>query len=284
VNEYASFEDLKTRLTITEPDDDAILRGYMEAASRMWDDWTFRRYYPELKTRYYDHPSGDTTLLKLGANLLSINSLTTANATVTVAAADYNLMWADGYEGPPYNRIQLDPSGTQVYFEWSTTPVRANAVTGVWGWHDDYANAWLDSGDTLAAQITAAATSMTVANVNGPDGYGETPRFKAQQLLKIEGEYLYVVRKSATADTMTVKRGVNGTTAAIHAISTPIYVYQPSSVVRQVVLRLAHWLYRQKDGQFETVMVPELGGISVPAGMPADIKLLIPLYQDQGIA
>lgn len=286
MNEYASIEDVKSTLDVTGTGDDTLLRGFLTAACRMWDDWTFRRFYPEVKTRYYDHPNvRDTTLLKLNANLLEITTLTTANATVTVAAADYNLMWAEGYDGPPWNRIQLDPQGDQVYFEWSTTPAKANAVTGTWGWHDDWANAWLNSGDTLKSAVTStSATTLTLNSVTGADGHGNSPRFKQQQILKIDSEYLYVVSKDTTGHTLTVIRGVNGTTAATHSLGATVYVYQPPAMVRQVAVRLATFLYRQKDGQFETVTVPELGGISVPAGLPADIKLLIPLYQDQGIA
>jgi hypothetical protein len=53
----------------------------------------------------------------------------------------------------------------------------------------------------------------------------------------------------------------------------------PADIV-QATLRLAAFFYRQKDAQvFDTVASPELGVITVPKGIPVDIRLLLDPYR-----
>lgn len=53
----------------------------------------------------------------------------------------------------------------------------------------------------------------------------------------------------------------------------------PADVV-QACLRLAAYLYRQKDSQvFETTAAPELGIMTIPAGIPNDVQTLIDALQ-----
>ena len=122
-------------------------------------------------------------------------------------------------------------------------------VTGVWGWHDDWSNAWIDSGDTVQdAPLTVSATTLTVTNADGLDTDGRSPRFQVGHLLRVDDEYLHVRAIDTTTNTLTVTRGVNGTTAATHVAGTPISVYRPAADVESLVLRWAGWLYREPDG------------------------------------
>ncbi len=53
----------------------------------------------------------------------------------------------------------------------------------------------------------------------------------------------------------------------------------PDDVV-QAVIRLSAYFYRQKDSQiFETTAVPELGILTIPAGVPQDVKMMIEALQ-----
>jgi len=48
-------------------------------------------------------------------------------------------------------------------------------------------------------------------------------------------------------------------------------------------LRLAAYFYRQKDAQvFDVTAAPGLGTITIPKGMPADVKLILDQYKEVG--
>jgi hypothetical protein len=162
--------------------------------------------------------------------------------------------------GPPYNRIEIKAdSGDSLSYNGTTQ--KAITLTGIWGWHDDWANAFEASGDTImdSSGITSVATTITVAAADGSDAWGITPRFDADELHKIESEYLWVTMVSAaTTNTLTVVRGVNGSTATSHAKTTPIYVYKPPQDVVKHITRWVMFLYDQKDAsQYDSIAYPE---------------------------
>lgn len=294
---YVSYEDLKSYQGVASATttDDVLLKALAQVASAMWDNTTRRRFAPRIETRYYDYDgAGDLgisarrrlslglggSVLKVDDDLLEVTTLTTGNGTVTVAAADILLKCGHGYNRQPYDRIELASNGTTTVFTFSGTLQKANAVTGIWGYHDAWSHAWLDSLDTVeGGGITAAATSLTVNDADGADANGLTPRFKIQGLLKIGTEYLYVTARDATTNILTVVRGVNGSTAAIHAADVPIYVYQPIADVAQMVKRLAVWMYGQKDSPFfEAQTNAQLGTVTIPAAVPTDVRLRATYY------
>ncbi|MFN8372565.1 MAG: hypothetical protein U0694_06775 [Anaerolineae bacterium] len=119
-------------------------------------------------------------------------------------------------------------------------------VTGVWGWHDRPAEMWRNSSDTVQNNpLTNSGTSLNVTSVTGTDSAGQSPRLQVGHLLKIDEEYLRVL--AISSNTLTVLRGVNGSTAAQHSLNAPIYTFQPVPDVHLLALRWAAWLYREGD-------------------------------------
>lgn len=58
------------------------------------------------------------------------------------------------------------------------------------------------------------------------------------------------------------------------------YMTTANNTVVQAVLRLAAYLYRQKDSQvFEATAAPELGIITIPKGIPKDVRAMIEILQ-----
>lgn len=58
------------------------------------------------------------------------------------------------------------------------------------------------------------------------------------------------------------------------------YTTTPPDEAVQAVLRLAAYLYRQKDSQvFETTAAPEFGIMTIPGGIPKDVETLISLLR-----
>ena len=276
MNEYVTPYDLKAYCGIRDEDGnvkstvigDMLILRFCQRASRLFDRWTRRHYYPLIATRYYDH--AESRQVHLDEDLLAVDTFTTANTGTTVTAAQYHL-WP--YNEYPKNRIDIVIS-SGVTLTYSGTPQQANAITGTWGYHTDWDNAFVDSGDDLAAAIASAtATTCTVSNADGADVYGRTPRFKERQLIKIDDEYLYVWGVNTTTNVLSVTRGVNGSTAAAHDDASDVYVYEPEEAIAGAIARWATYLYRQKDKkEMDTQAFPEIGMVTTPAGLPKDVR------------
>jgi len=286
VNEYVTLDELRTYLgQDSSHGDEALVRWQAAIASRQFDRWCGgRRFYPRTETRYYDHPA-DATRLVVDDDLLAVGTFTTENGDTSITTAQYFLMCGGVYGLTPYDRIVLKTDGTQTSLSSSGTMQQANAVTGTWGYHEDWSNAWEDSQDEVEdVALTAAGTSITVNDADGENLYGMKPRFQEFQLLKVEDEYLYVTAVNATANTLTVVRGANGTTAATHAQNTDIYIYRPMVNVVQATLDLAKYLYLHKDtADGDITMFPEAGAVQVPQGVPVTVKWAIQAYKRRGL-
>lgn len=267
LKDYVGIRDEDRRVREYVPGEDGLILAFCTRASRLIDRFTFRKFYPHTETRYFDLKYSDHVCLD--DDLLEVSTFTTANTNTTVGSSYYFLI---PYTEYPKHRIDLDLStGTTLSF--SGTPQQANAITATWGYHTDWDNAWVDSGDDLAAQVSSTtATTITVDDAEGQDVYGRAPRFQHTQLLKIDSEYLYIYGKQGNT-TLQVIRGVNGTTAATHDAASTIYVYEPDADVIEILAEWGKYLYRHKDAQAaETTAFPELGMVVSPSGLPAGIR------------
>ena len=285
MNEYASFDEIREYLGQDSSHGDAdLVKRLAEIASRQFDRWCLgRRFYPRTETRYYDHPA-DATRLKVDDDLLAVTTFTTENGDTEITSGNYYLMCGGVYGLTPYDRIVLKTDSTQSYLAFSGTMQQANAVVGTWGYHEDWSNAWEDSGDEVEETLTATDTGITVNDADGAGLYGAKPRFQEFQLLKIEDEYVYLTGVNATTNTLTVVRGANGTTAATHAQNTDIYVYLPMLNVVQATKDLAKYLYLHKDtADGDITMFPEAGAVQVPQGVPVTVKWAIQAYKRRNL-
>lgn len=269
LNTYAALDQFRARQNLAAADttDDTRMLTKLRAASAQIDRYLGRSFAPTVATRKFDYRSVRTLLFRTG-DLLELTTLTNGDGSVI----DPNAAILLGGIGGPYYGIELDV--TKAFFLYLTTRTRAISVTGVWGWHDDYLNAWRASGDALTSfGISAASTSITVANAAGADGWNNSPRFQVGQLLRVETEYMHLVGVNTGTNTLTVVRGANGSTPAAHAVSTPIFVYAPPVDVTEIALRWAAWLMRLEDtGDFGGgTAEPILGGVRVPPTIPPDL-------------
>lgn len=303
---YATWEEIKDYCGILPGDvvDDATLKRFSVAASRLFDSLTYRKFYPVQETRYYDHPGGDvvgdepldsltvsiqeagpdTAVLWLYDDLLEIVTLTTKNGTITISAGDYLLLGGNRYGRTPYNKIRLQPNGTTTQFDYVNTPYKANVVTGLWGFHDDWANAWLDSGSTVQDNpLSASGQAVAISAASGYDVFGITTQFRSQQLIRFGsaagGEYAGVVAASPTS--LTVVRGVNGSTAAAQAQGTKIYIYQPMGDVNHVLKLWGDYLFKLRQSPFGIGGTQELGQREIASLLGSDMTKLALRWKDQ---
>lgn len=144
-------------------------------------------------------------------------------------------------------------------FTYDRTPLHAISVEGIWGWHDRWTAAWVDTRDSVQDDpLTASATTLSVSSSIEADAEGLVPRFQVGGLLQIEEEYLRVIAVNSATHILTVVRGANGTIAQIHAQGTPIARYAPPPDVAQLCLRWAAALYREPDGSDKPVLLDVL--------------------------
>jgi len=70
---------------------------------------------------------------------------------------------------------------------------------------------------------------------------------------------------------------------AIEVVGTWGYTSTQPDDIRHAAIRLTAWFYAQRKAPFETQGMPELGLVTVPADVPADIKALLDPYVRQTI-
>jgi len=184
-----------------------------------------------------------------------------------VDSDDYRILPRNEY---PKNRIE-PIAGTGFVFGYSSTPQDATSVAGLWGYHDDYGNAWSDSGDTVknTTQIAANGTTLTVTS---------GANFEVGQTIRMGSEPGYV--SAITSNNLTIQRAQNGTTAAAHLNGVAIYIYRPMIVIREATRQLAAQIYKMKDslpwGRIEYV---DVGTIQMVAGVPEMVNRLTTYFR-----
>lgn len=231
-------------LDAADTEDDDHLIAMLEAASTMMERIARRRFLPHIATLKHTLHLHNTSELLLRDDLLELTTLSNGDGSI-IDSSDILLLPNIGNE--PASIIRLINGQA---FSYEDTPHQAIEVTGIWGWHDQWGTAWLDSNDTVQDDpLSSSATSITITDADGTDAYGESPRFQVGQLLRIESEYMWVIAVDTTANTLTVQRGANGSTAAEHAASSSIEVYQPPFDIEMLCLRWANWLYREPDAR-----------------------------------
>ena len=144
-----------------------------------------------------------------------------------ITSTDYKLY---PLNSTPKNKMTL----LHTHYVWQPdtngNPNGAISLNGIWGYHEDYGDAW-DTVTTLSTAITTAGqTTVTVP----------TGTIAAGDFLKIDSEFIYVKSVAvSTTDTITMDRGVNGSTATTHLISAPVYRWAPMPDVEMLTRRAA---------------------------------------------
>jgi len=249
-SDYTTLANAKLYAGISGTDDDAALKALIPVVSREIDALTHRFFYELSSTRYYDFQ--DHWRLILDQDLLSVTTFTNGNDDVLVEDTDF---YCYPLNGPPFRRLNIR-TDTGTLFQWSGSLQKALSLEALWGYNTDYANAWVDSGDTVqdAVSITAAATSVTVTDADN---------FATRQTIKIGDEQMLVTDRDTTTEILTVTRGINGTDGAVHLNGVDIDIW----VVEQPIVRAANgWctflintaadmgISREKMGDYEIAL------------------------------
>jgi hypothetical protein len=262
MNWYCSRDDLMDALKLDDHLDSAQIDATIEAVSRSIDEYCGRWFYPRTMTRYFSPTCGRSLLLD--ADLLSVTTLkidqdgSRAYATDWVTT-DYDLLPLDAPNGSvprPYWEIAVTPYAQQ--FFWQRT--RAVQIVGTWGYYD------------VRERSAAVAAEILDASETGLD-VSDGTLFGVGHTLRIDNEQVFV--SAITNDTLTVVRGVNGTTADAHADGAAIDVYRYPVIGEVAKEQVAHRL-RIKDAPFGMVGAPDTGMRVAPAYHPMLLRSLDP--------
>lgn len=288
---YASLADAKQELNAesTSTADDRIALRYIKSFSRRIDRLFMQRgsnfFAPTLATRSILLDAMNINSYNRTLTLRTPDGVTSPIMSMTAAAINgvalvigTNVQLFPQNSGP-YTALQLMGD---TFFSWydvcsDVWGSRYATVTGIWGYNADYGNAWL-SVDTLAAAITTTtATTFTVANVDGDNPLGEAPRISAGNIVQIDSEWMDVVSTDIATNIVTVVRGVNGSTAAVHLIAAPVSVYQVDESIRRAVTRQAAVMYARR-GAFDTMMVTNFSTANFPHDILQEVNDLLELF------
>lgn len=270
---YITLAQAKSELKAETTTDDAKVYSYIRQFSARVDRlFQSRRpvFAPYVESRQIrvapEAVNTQDNTLYFPDNLLAISTVV-AGTTGLTSGTDFEA-WPT--LSSPIHRLRLLSTGNDWYSYCTTdgTPLFVT-IAGIWGFHSDYANAWAHVDD-LVGNITASVTSLTVADVDGGDLYGQTPRISAGNLLRIGTEYLEVLATNTTTNVVTVRRGVNGSTAAAHTTGDDVEVWQVEESLLRIARQVA-FMYARR-GAFESSTVTDFGVVNFPSDILSEIR------------
>lgn len=225
---YATLSELKTALGITDTNDDTRFLAILEQASAFIDHHTQRWFQPRTATRYYS--AAHSGRLALDADLLSVTTLKTDDDD----DYDYDYTWSTtDYHLLPFNEFPKWEIRTKANGDYSfPANERGLEIAGLWGFGDGESATPYAADTTTAEELDASEVAVDVTSATNLNP-GHT--------ILVESEQMYVQSKSS--NTLTVARGVNGTTAATHATAKTINIYRYPLQIKRACIRLASRTY-----------------------------------------
>jgi len=285
-NLYATPSELKAAMAdVYQPgntDYDALMLTLLNQASREVDRHCKRSFYPAYAARSYSvRKSSDELWVD---DLIEIDTVEISDddgeTYDTLAATDYYATVAgDLNSARSYSLLIMDPNGTEGLWPAGQKSVR---ITGWWACADDRDEVWENSQDTVENNPLAAdGVSITVNDADGADQWGVTPRFQAGQLARIEDEAVEItVVTAGITNTLTVARGRNGSTAAVHIQNTEIKIFRaPEMVKRATIVVAGVMLGRGKAGFGDGTANVELGRVFFVKEFPAEVRKMLEMYK-----
>ena len=283
---YTTLARVKAELAASSTVDDAKVLNYMGIVTQRLRGFGYD-FEPQYATEYFTAFSEYTNLSRGTLELINGNGqrMLLASSTDVPSIVSDNTAFTYGTQvfswprgASPIKTLRLNDADYTNSTTWLPRGGRAFydtiLITGWWGYREQYETfGWLASGQTIlnVGGITAGGTSITVTNVDGADALLRIPAFSAGNIIRIENEIMLVLSTDTTANKISVRRGMNGTTAAAHAAGTAISIWEWEPDIVQAATRQVALLYARK-GSFTSM---EVGGAAT-ATYPRD--LLAELY------
>lgn len=288
---YTTLQRARRQMTVgsLEIVDDDLVTGFLSEAAQMIDDYTGNTFNETIATYGFNGQVGsrNTTLNLNERPLISIDSLINGDGT-PIIASNYTILpigslypkrevrlnqgnyWLSINSNSNGNCSANSPLPDEAYAE------DAIQITGKWGFNRRGTAAWKLTGLTVGTLYTAGAATLALSGAPGLV-------FDVGSVLRIDSEYFLVSgpftssqQSGFTATTINVTGAYNGSTAANHNPTVPIYVYQTETVVDRATAMLVAWLYETRLAPSGgDTGAPGFGSTKVAAGMPAYVTGLL---------
>ena len=267
---YGDLTKLKDDSVLKDPaagaDDDDELFELLLAVSDWVDHYCNRHFYARAETLLFDGPGGDRLLVP---DLIAVAELAQADGD----GRSFGKVWGPGdyrllphnasplrHWGHPHGAIRSGASGDG--FTAGTANFR---IAGLWG----YRCFVEPSGATLAAELTAEATTATVTD-GGQLRTGQTVMLENTSDGKDPASAEQALITGIDGNEISLSRGLNGTVAATHAMGSGVGILRwPPSVERAALIQAARIWTRAAD--FEPFYVD--------ADVDTDVRLLLEPYR-----
>ena len=259
---YASIDDLRDYLAGTTyssgwTSDAIILRRILETASLRIDDYVgMQSFGARTDTKYFDIGTGssrDTVQLyeyagnntdigvgdrlvqsiPLGAWLVSPSTVTSYSGTDRTTSETLTEGYNNDFFLTPYNSTpKIELKMNEDTAKALNAGQQTLSIAGTWGYSND---------TTGALTTTGAITSTSVVSW----GVNDATDLEVATTILVDTEQMYIT--GISSNTLTVERGVNGTTAATHSAGASVYTYIYPSDVVQACLDLGRIFFRDRD-------------------------------------
>lgn len=285
---YSTLAETKKYMDAESSIDDIRLLGLIRQVSNRIDKMFMPRrrapvFAPYIETRNNFRLSGDKVNSSVGTYyfgepLLALSGVSVGSTALTPGT---NVQVWQG-DLSPYMTLGLSDSCCGSWYRYTSCSGCNGSpfvsIAGTWGYHSDYPNAWIDTLQVIpVANLTISAISFVVANVDAPNSLGLTPALSAGNLIQVDSEWMEVVSTDITTNAVTVRRGVNGSTAAAHTAGTAIYSFQVEEQIKRATYRQAAGELA-KVGAYDESTVQDLSTVTFFADVLAEFNALLTLF------
>lgn len=259
------------------------IMAYIRAVTRRIDTYNFDfepRYYTRKITPTPRNVNTYDNVLTLGDFLLEPLTIVSNGVTLTYGTDILNYP-NDGEYPIQQLRIANPRSGPiRSWYPYQNVAQIADTfesveITGFWGMREYYnTDGFIDSGQTSPV-MTSTQTSVVTSSAWGADALGATPLFSGGNLIRIDNELMDVIAADSAAKTLTLRRGVRGSTAATHTVGSIISLWYPEDDVVQEATRQAGLLYARRGSFQQTTIAPDGVTVSYPSDLLASLRAMI---------
>lgn len=284
-NIYSTLTKVRTYLNLASQntDNDDVLKEFIRSSSRAIDRYCDRFFYPQASQLIFDLPDDRRTLRFEDFDVLEIKGLSDMNGASEIDSSVYWGKTGVTWNFSPYDRLIIDDSSGSL-FKFVGTALRSIHVDTIIGFHDDYNNAWINSGASLTQPMDNQSQNLYLSGSLGEDIQGNKPRVEEGYILKVDEEYM-TVSSGLSSSQIRVIRGMNGTAASAHSTSAIIYIWKPVDDIEYVTRRLAAYQFEQSIAPYTGRQITLGFGavIETPEEWPLDIKNKLDRYKKRRV-
>jgi hypothetical protein len=207
---------------------------------------------------------------------IDLNMYLLALASVLAGAQDVSskiIAYPAGF--PPFNKLQINVDTCETWYTLETSPTIRRAwpnpltITGTWGWHADWDNAFVATSIMVTAGINDTVTEFNVTATEGV-------LFSPGNTILLDSEYMEVT--GVSTDTLTVIRAVNGSTKAAHLVNAPVSILSIPDDIQRATARQVSGLYARR-GAFSVQTLTQLGLVQYPQDLLLELENTIASYR-----